>query len=59
MKLMKMALTLFSNWLISSIINPMNKCPCDEHNCLNQDDYTQDEYMCEECFMDCVEMEEV
>jgi hypothetical protein len=24
---------------------------------MNQDDYTIDEYMCEECFMDCVEMD--
>jgi hypothetical protein len=36
---------------------PINKCPCVEHDCLNQDDYTIDEYMCEECFMDCVEMD--
>ena len=35
----------------------INKCPCDEHDCLNQDDYTEQEYTCEECFMDCVEMD--
>jgi hypothetical protein len=35
----------------------INKCPCVEHNCLNEDEYTIDEYMCEECFMDCVEMD--
>ncbi len=34
-----------------------NKCTCDEHDCEIKDDYTQNGYMCEECFMDCVEME--
>ena len=34
-----------------------NKCTCDEHDCEIKDDYTKDGYMCEQCFMDCVEME--
>lgn len=36
---------------------PINKCDCVEHNCDIQDDYTIDGYTCEECFMDCVEMD--
>jgi len=38
-------------------VAPINKCTCDDHDCTNQDDYTEDGYMCEECFMDCVEMD--
>ena len=36
----------------------INKCPCDKHDCMNQDDYTKDGDTCEECFMDCVEIDE-
>ena len=37
----------------------ISKCTCDEHECANQDDYTIEGEMCEQCFMDCVEMDEI
>ena len=37
---------------------PIDKCPCDEHECANKDDYTKMGNTCEECFMDCVEIDE-
>jgi hypothetical protein len=37
---------------------PIDKCPCLKHDCKNQDDYTKMEDTCEECFMDCVEIDE-
>ena len=36
---------------------PIDKCPCVEHDCNIKDYYTIDGYTCEECFMDCVEMD--
>lgn len=40
-------------------MNMKNKCDCVEHKCSNQDDYTENGFTCEECFMDCVEIEKV
>jgi len=36
-----------------------NKCDCEYHECANQDDYTEDGNTCEECFTDCVIMDEI
>ena len=34
-----------------------NACNCDECECENQDDYTEENGTCEECFRDCLPTE--
>jgi hypothetical protein len=32
-------------------------CPCNKHKCSKLDDYVEQEFHCEDCFRDCVEIE--
>ena len=34
------------------------KCPCAKHSCSNSDDYVAEGFHCEDCFRDCIEIQE-
>ena len=33
-------------------------CPCSKHKCSKLDEYVEQEFHCEDCFRDCVEINE-
>ena len=39
------------------LIQNKTVCGCDQCDCKNTDDYTEEGYACEECFMNCVEIQ--